>query len=106
MIITNLVVALMIVSTNYVPVRALPLDAPCRVTRNADGTFTDRSEIMFRRQAVTNFVYSTSIKPISRAPFGGNPDWIPGHDSEYFMPWDLFGCEIKSIYFFTKEGAK
>lgn len=92
--ITNLVVALMIVTQGEAPVKGCAL-----VTDDvAHGIWWDKIETLYRKTAETNFVYSATIHTPLRYPC--DVRGCRGHHD--YTAAELFGCPVVKFYTATK----
>lgn len=96
--ITNLVVALMIVTSGEEPVKAMPIQTSC------DDVWMVQShgqiETLYRKTCKTNFVYSANIAADSiRVPC--KIDWCM--EEHRFTSEELFGKHVQSISFYYDD---
>lgn len=108
-IVTNIVVALMIVTHGEEPVKAIPYTEPPKISDggimlcNDWQSYLNKSawgdpETLYRKTCRTNFVYSAKVMtPIS------SYCQSPGCDKlHYYTANELFMCPIAGIYFETE----
>lgn len=92
--ITNLVVALMIVTQGEAPVKSC-----ARITDDAaHGIWWDKIETLWRKTTETNFVYSATIHTPLRYPC--DVRGCSGHHD--YTAAELFGCPVVEFFTATK----
>lgn len=108
-VITNMVVALMIVTQGEEPVKAIPYTEPPKISDGSIMYCNDLQsylnkcawgdpETLYRKTCKTNFVYSADV---NISPVKG-PCEMPGCDGVHQYTIDeLFKCPIRGIYFET-----
>ena len=98
-VITNLVVALMIVSSGEEPVQAMPV-----IDAGQDNGWSMNviggMETLYRKTTKTNFVYSAGIKTEFLKAGCTDPCC---NNSIQFSPQDMFGREVAYIGFFFHD---
>ena len=100
-VVTNLVVALMIVTSGEEPVRAVPVkelvcDPPFPNTFNRKTVTDGEPETLYRKTHTTNFVYGTTIDAHRVTEFCQD---LSCRESHTFKPCDLFGAKVEQIFF-------
>jgi len=99
MITTNLVVALMIVSSQLEPVQAVSIETKA----SKDGWYSTQQnpvETLYRKKNVTNFVYSTTINTNrlkSKCSFGGC------EKMHTYEPGELLGYDVKEFFCYAPD---
>lgn len=107
-VITNIVVALMIVTQGEEPVKAIPYTEPPKISDGGIMLCNDLQsylnkcawgdpETLYRKTCKTNFVYSTTIRTerIGTVKCRHRPCGL----FHAYQPCDLFGCDIEYIGF-------
>ena len=101
MTITNVVVALMIVSGGEEPVLAVPCAR--HESRYPMLTAWEEPETLYRKTCKTNWVYATSIQ-VERLQ--GVCDERGCFGTTFMEPADLIGSKVHSVYFDVKKPLK
>lgn len=107
-VITNIVVALMIVTQSEEPVKAIPYTEPPKISDGGIMLCNDLQsylnkcawgdpETLYRKTCKTNFVYSTTIQTGRIGPVKCRHR--PCGLFHAYQPCDLFGCDIEHIGF-------
>lgn len=96
--ITNLVVALMIVTSGEEPVEAMPIQKTIENEWIVQSFGT--SETLYRKTCKTNFVYSTDIN-VDLIRTSCNLDWCM--NEHRFTAEELFGKRIQHIFFYYDD---
>ena len=103
-VVTNLVVALMIVTSGEEPVRAMPIECQwgdillCCSTNEFSYPYPTVGgiETLYRKTCKTNFVYGTTIDAHRISEFCA--EW-PCNATHTFKPHDLAGAKVEQIFF-------
>ena len=96
--ITNLVVALMIVTSGEEPVKAMPIQTSCDDVWMVQSY--GQTETLYRKTCTTNFVYSTDIN-VDLIRTSCNLDWCM--NEHRFTAEELFGKRIQHIFFYYDD---